>query len=125
MRFIVVGSAAAVLQFSLTYAFIALGARPAMASAGAYGIAFCSAYVAQKYWTFESSTGHHRTLPRYLAVQLLSAALAAAAAEAAAVLLGLPTLGISIMSTLVGSGTSYVLSSRWAFAAGNTAAPDR
>lgn len=118
LRFVIVGIGVAALQFSLIWMFLILGARAAVASAGAYFIAFCVAFVGQHYWTFAAANARvGRTLPRYLIAQMVSATLAALAAEIAETVMALPHSAIAMTSTLTGGALSYVLSSRWAFAA--------
>ncbi|MGE0503703.1 MAG: GtrA family protein [Rhizobiaceae bacterium] len=115
IRFVIVGCAAALLLFALTWLFRAAGAPPFAGSAVAYGIAIVFAYSAQRGWTFGGSHSHSAALPRYLVVQVACALLAGATAHLAVALLDLSAPAMSAVTTMLASAASYLLSSRWVF----------
>ena len=114
-RFASVGVAAALLLFSCTWAFSALGLPAFAAATAAYVIAFAFAYTAQRNWTFGGRAAHGTALPRYLAVQVGCAGLAGLAAHAAA-WAGWPAAAVSAFATVIASAASFFLSLTWAFA---------
>lgn len=116
LRFIIVGVSAALLHLLLSYVFMRAGLQAGVAVLLASLIAFICAYLVQKLWTFESAHSHVRTLPRYLAVQLFCAFLAALSGELSHQVLGWSDMSTALLSTVVASATAFVLSSRWAFA---------
>lgn len=117
LRFLVVGVAAAICQFILTWLLLALaGVTAGLASAMAFGLVFIMAYRLQRGWTFASSASHARTLPRYAVTQLFAAGLGALVAELSWHLLRWPDAAVALASTMASGGLAYVLSSRWVFA---------
>ena len=114
VRFLVVGSSAAALQFLFSWLFLRLGIWPALAALLAFGIAFTFAYCSHRYWTFSTKTGHRVLLPRYMAAQFLCALTAALATEAT-YSLHWPNVAVAIAATLVSGALAYFLTSRWVF----------
>lgn len=115
-RFALVGAGANVLLFVLSYLFRTLGVPAFAAAAGGYAIAFVAAYVAQRCWTFASTASHSRLFPRYLAAQIICAALSGLVGHVSAELLALSPFWMSAAVTAIAGLTSYLLSSRWVFA---------
>lgn len=116
LRFFIVGMAANLLLFVLTYLFRKCGVAAFAAAAGAYAIAFMAAYVAQRDWTFGSIRGSRRTFPRYLAAQIGCAMASGLTGHFCAVLFAATPFWTSVSVTVVAGVTSYALSSRWVFA---------
>jgi putative flippase GtrA len=116
MRFVVVGSSAAALQFFFAWGLLWYGLRPALAAALAFSLAFLLAYNVHRRWTFATDARHLTVLPRYILVQIASASAAAIAAEVALSWLHWPNTAIALVATLVSGSLAYVLTSRWAFA---------
>lgn len=116
-RFLIVGVGCAFLYFGLAFVLRAHGGlRPFMATIAAYVISFGIAYVLQRTWTFQATTRHAVTLPRYAAVQGTAALLTATLTEVIAHFQ--PTasaLAIAAVSTVIAAGLSFVLSSTWVF----------
>lgn len=117
IRFVIVGGGAALLLFSLTFALARAGVPAFWASTAGYAVAFVVAYTAQRGWTFGGGHDHRRALPRYLAVQLGCAVLSGLVAHVAAAGFDASPFVLSLASTLVASAVSYLLTSRWVFAA--------
>jgi putative flippase GtrA len=113
-RFLVVGTGAAALHATLTYALIRSGFDASVSAAGAYGVAIAVAYLAHKNWAFQSRSAHRRTLPRYLLAQSINATVAAVVARLAAAT-GAADAVIAAVSTVMASASAYWLSSRWVF----------
>lgn len=114
-RFVVVGGGAAALLSGLTYLFLRLGFAPFWGGLIAYAIAFVTAYVLQRNWTFQRPGGHRRTLPRYLATQLVCAALSGGLTHLFRDALGYGPAVTAVLSTAAVSALSFVLSSQWVF----------
>lgn len=115
LRFAMVGAAAALLLFLLSWLFVSLGAPPFAGSVAAYAIAFAVAYLAQRGWTFSGAHSHGRALPRYFAVQLGCALGSGAVAHAAVEGLGFSAILMSAVVTVAASAMSFVLSALWVF----------
>lgn len=118
-RFVAVGAGANVLLFALSYLFRSIGMPAFAAGAGGYAIAFFAAYAAQRAWTFGSSESHGRLFPRYLAAQVVCAALSGIVGHVTAELFGLSPFWMSAAVTATAGVISYLLSSLWVFAAGD------
>lgn len=119
-RFATVGVAAALILFLLSFVLTHLGVPPFAAGAAAYAAAFAFAYTLQHGWTFGGGQPHRRALPRYLIVQCGCALLSGAVSHLALGGLGLAPWAASGLTTIVASAASFVLSSCWAFARGQT-----
>ena len=115
-RFLVVGVAAALLLFALSYLLASLGAPPFAGNVVAYAVAFAVAYTAQRAWTFGARHDHRHALPRYFILQGGCALLSGVLAHLLVKYLQLSPFAMSAFTTLVASTASYVLSTRWAFA---------
>ena len=61
---------------------------------------------------------HSRALPRYVAVQLTSLALATLFSYVAYGVIGLPTLAAAVIVIVLTSGINFLVLRRWAFAEG-------
>ncbi|MBX3577755.1 MAG: GtrA family protein [Rhizobiaceae bacterium] len=116
-RFVAVGLGANLLLLVLSYLFRQAGLPAFVAGAGGYAIAFVVAYAMQRGWTFASDRSHGELLPRYLGAQLVCAVLSGAVGHVVGDMMGLPALWMSVAVTLTAGVSSYVLSSRWVFAA--------
>ncbi|RKP59044.1 GtrA family protein [Pararobbsia silviterrae] len=117
-RFIVVGGTSAVFYFVLTFAFQrAAGMSATVASGVAYVISFVVTYLTHKRFTFRSTSGHGRALPRYALAQAIAVMLTMGLVHLGTQVLKMQSEAlISLGATIVASGSSYVLSSKWAFA---------
>lgn len=116
LRFLIVGGGAALGLFLLSWALLAAGMQPFAGMVLAYGVCFACAYWLQRNWTFKVSHSHTRSLPRYLMTQLVCAGISGLVAYAATQWCGFGPSVAAMSGTVIGSATSYVLSSRWAFA---------
>lgn len=116
VRFVIVGGGAAGLLIGLTFLFLRLGMAPFAGGATAYAIAFVVAYTLQRAWTFDGAGRHARTLPRYLAVQLVCAGVAGGMSHLLTQVAHAPDLLSATVSTIASSACSFVASSRWVFA---------
>lgn len=115
LRFIIVGTGAALLLFALTFVFAALGLPGFAAGLLAYALTFAAAYLAQRSWTFGGAASHARALPRYFVLQAASALLSGLTTHLTIAGLGFSPLAAAAMTTLAASAVSYVVSSRWVF----------
>lgn len=115
VRFLITGSGAALLFYTLSVVFILCGAPPFGGTVAAYAIAFVVSYTVQHRWTFGGQHRHSDSLPRYMAAQACSALVAGLVAHVAT-REGLPTVIVSLASTLIASVMSYGLSRYWVFA---------
>jgi putative flippase GtrA len=115
LRFVIVGSSAALLLMALSWIFVAAGMPPFPGSALAYLIAFAFAYTLQRNWTFGARHSHRQAFGRYLTAQLASAVFSGLVAHATLRWLGLPVGAMSVATAVLGSAASYVLSTRWVF----------
>ncbi len=116
LRFLITGSSAAALFFTLSVVTLEAGMRPFAGTLTAYGVAFIAAYATQRAWTFRGAHRHRDAFPRYLATQLGCAFLSAGLARLLAETFGLPPLPMAAITTLASSGASYLLSRYWVFA---------
>lgn len=116
-RFVAVGLGANLLLLVLSYLFRQAGLPAFVAGAGGYAIAFVAAYTMQRGWTFGSDRSHGELLPRYLTAQIVCALLSGAVGHIAGDVLGFSPLAMSVAVTVTAGASSYVLSSRWVFAA--------
>lgn len=117
-RFIVVGVAAALLFFLLTWLFIAAGGLPPFAGGTlAYAIVFAAAYLTQRGWSFRWQHAHGHALPRYAAAQALAAVVSGAVAQIGTSGLGWPAGAAALLAACVASATSLLLSLFWVFPA--------
>jgi putative flippase GtrA len=117
VRFVTVGVGAAALLFLLAYLFVSLGMTPFAGTVVAYAIAFAAAYTAQRAWTFGARHRHGHALPRYFVIQAGCALMSGGLAHVLVTYLQMPPLAMSVAITAASSVASYLLSSRWAFAA--------
>lgn len=114
VRLVIVGASAAAIFFGLSYALIAAGCSPFVASVSAYAIAFVLAYAAQHKWTFGSQQAHGRSLPRYAASQAFCALLSGLVAQFVA-FYGLSAGVASAAAAMAGSASSFLLVRFWVF----------
>ncbi|WP_394888467.1 GtrA family protein [Mesorhizobium sp. AaZ16] len=122
VRFAVVGIGAAAIMVVLSYVLVTMGTPPFAGSVVAYATAFAVAYTAQRAWTFGARHRHSHALPRYFIIQVGCALMSGGLAHVLVIYLQMPPLAMSVAITVASSVASYLLSSRWAFAA---AAPGR
>lgn len=115
VRFLFAGGMTACLYFGLIYVLLTLGVTSWLSALLAYLVAFSVGYTAQKFFTFQSRSNHSVSLPRYAALQVGCAAIAAVSASGAERFgLTQPSL-ISFLSTVVLGSVSYLVSSKWVF----------
>lgn len=118
IRFLLVGGASAFCYFLLTWVLQReFGMWAAPASGLAYVVTFGGTYILQKQYTFQSSVAHKRALPRYAFAQITSFFLTMIVVHAGTTYFKpKSTIFISLCATVFAACTSYLLSSRWAFA---------
>ncbi|QHS11350.1 GtrA family protein [Sinimarinibacterium sp. NLF-5-8] len=114
-RFICVGVSAAALQWLLVWLLLRVLAIPFIAAITAHGLAFIYAYSLHHAWTFTGTHPHRRSLPRYLATQVICATLSGITAQVLSTAAAAPWL-TAAAATVIASLCSYWLSARWAFA---------
>lgn len=115
IRFIIVGASALLIQLLLTWYLLSIGIRAAVSVICAFLVAFVFAYLAHKYWTFDSDAPHSRALPKYFLAQMLALTCGALLAELLVNLLAFPNSLIATLATVSSAMISYYLSSRWVF----------
>ena len=116
VRFIAVGSAAALGYFVICYLLQGTaGWSPFWASVAAYAIMFGFAYLGQRNIAFRSARRHRELLPAYLLLQIVCALLAAGIVQLLATTSGQSPLVASGIATLLAGGTSYLVSASWIF----------
>jgi putative flippase GtrA len=116
VRFIAVGSAAALGYFVICYLLQGIaGWPPFWASVAAYAIMFGFAYLGQRNIAFRSARRHRESLPAYLLLQIVCALLAAGIVQVLATTSGQSPLVASAIATALAGGTSYVVSATWIF----------
>ena len=115
VRFLAVGATAAALFFAFSWSAQSSGVPPFWAGLLAYGAAFATGYLGHHSLTFGGDHLHHRTMPRYAALQGFCALLAAAASD----LLARPQLFsppvISAATTFLIGAVAYAGSRYWVF----------
>lgn len=117
VRFAVVGIGAAALMVVLSYLLVTMGMPPFAGSILAYSTAFTLAYTAQRAWTFGARHRHGHALPRYFVIQVGCALMSGVLAHVLVTGFGFAPFAMSLVITAASSIASYLLSSRWAFAA--------
>ena len=116
IRFIITGSAGALLYFICSYVLISQFHWPVyLASLSAYATSFGFTYLGQKIWAFRSTAPHTRTVSRYAILQGGCAGFTALFSQLAADHTALSTFAISFIATFVAAGVSYFASSYWVF----------
>ena len=115
VRFLAVGATAAALFFAISWSAQSSGVPPYWAGLLAYGAAFATGYLGHQSLTFGGDHLHHRTMPRYAALQGLCALFAAATSY----LLARPQLfsppEISAATTFLIGAVAYAGSRYWVF----------
>jgi putative flippase GtrA len=114
-RFLFAGGMTAFLYFGLIYVLLTLGVTSWLSALFAYLTAFSVGYTAQKVFTFQSRSSHLVSLPRYAALQVGCASIAAVSASGAERFGLTQPLIISLLSTIVLGTVSYLVSSKWVF----------
>lgn len=117
VRFVAVGTGAALLLFVLTWFFAAAGMPPLAAGAIAYAVAFAVTYLAQRGWSFGGQHAHGHALPRYFAAQAVAALTSGLAAQIAVSGPGWGHEAAAALATFAASGVSFLLSLLWVFPA--------
>ena len=116
VRFIGVGSAAALGYFVICYLLQSVaGWPPFWASVAAYAIMFGLAYLGQRNIAFRSARRHRESLPAYLLLQIVCALLAAGIVQLLSTTSGQAPLVASAIATALAGGTSYIVSATWIF----------
>lgn len=115
IRFIIVGASAFLIQLLLTWYLLSVGIRAAVSVMCAFFVVFVFAYLAHKYWTFDSGAPYSRALPKYFLAQMLALTCGALLSELVANLLALPNSLIATLATVISAMISYYLSSLWVF----------
>jgi len=117
IRFLTVGIGCAGIYFSVNYMLqTMIGLSQFVSALVAYFLSFGVAYLLQKNWTFKSSAAHSKTLARYVAAQIIAAALTAMFSQAfTEIFPSMSKAPLSIISTCIAGASSFVLSSLWVF----------
>lgn len=114
-KFVVAGGGTAGLFLVLCYVFAKGGLPPFLASVGAYALAFGIGYTLQRGWTFNAQHRHRDAFPRYLALQVGCGLFSGVVSQIAVAGFGLSPLAMSLATTLIAGGVSFVLSRFWVF----------
>ena len=118
IRFVIVGSIAALLYVALASVLVAQAQLATwLASAVAYTCMIIPAYFAQRQFAFRAGTNHSTAMPRYLTIQAICAGLSALLAWAFESLSTLPPVVVFVCVAAVLAVFSFVLSRFWVFAA--------
>jgi len=115
VRFLFSGGMTACLYFGLIYVLLTLGVTSWLSALLAYLVAFSVGYTAHKFFTFQSRSNHSVSLPRYAALQIGCAAIAAVSASVVERFGLTQPLSISLLSTIALGVVSYLVSSKWVF----------
>lgn len=117
VRFLIVGVSAAILYFvlfSLFYIYYDYFAF--VATFFAYSISFGCAYLAHKFWTYQSSSVPvSQSLPRYFILQLLSVVATSIVTQVSVTFIGLESFLVSVVATLFAGVFNYIFSTLWVF----------
>ena len=116
LRFCVVGAANTLLTLASFAALTAVGLAAAPASAAAFGVGAVNGYVLNRRWTFRARGGA-ATMARYVAVQMLGAALSAGGVTVASTDLALRHLAAEAIVLPPVTLITYALSRRVVFRA--------
>jgi putative flippase GtrA len=118
LSFLIIGAGAAVGFVIWSSAAIwALPDLPAwLVSAICYGALIVPVYLLHRRFSFKSEAPHGRALPRYVAVQMASLALAALFSFVAYSVLKMPSMGAGLLVIALTSGVNFLVLRRWAFA---------
>jgi putative flippase GtrA len=117
LSFLVIGAGAAIAFTIWSSAAIwALPDTPRwLVSAVCYGAFIVPVYLLHRRFSFRSDAPHAHALPRYVAVQLGSLAIAAAFSFVAYGVMGLPTMTAGLLVICLTSGVNFLVLRRWAF----------
>ena len=117
VSFLAIGAGAAV-AFTI-WSAAAIWALPEvprwLVSSVCYGAFIVPVYLLHRRFSFQSDAPHAHALPRYIAVQLGSLALAAAFSFLAYGVMGLPTMTAGLLVICLTSGVNFLVLRRWAF----------
>jgi len=117
VSFLLIGAGAAICF--IVWSSAAIWALPEvprwLVSALCYGLFIVPVYLLHRRFSFNSDAPHGHALPRYIAVQLASLALAAIFSFVAYGVMGLPTFGAGALVIALTSGVNFVVLRRWAF----------
>ena len=118
--FVLIGGAAALAFVGVSSAaVVTFDTLPAwLVSSLCYAAFIVPVYLLQRRYSFQSDVAHSRALPRYVAVQLTSLALATLFSYVAYGVIGLPTLAAAVIVIVLTSGINFLVLRRWAFAEG-------
>jgi putative flippase GtrA len=115
VSFVAVGAFNAAAYLLLASALKAFGLSTTLSSALAYAACVPPGYIAQRSWTFRSTSSVARSVPRYLSVQLVAWAVAIAATFVFAEVLGIPSLLSFAGAAASAAAVSFVLQRHWVF----------
>jgi putative flippase GtrA len=115
--FLTIGGAAAFSFVGLSAAAVAaFDTLPAwLVSSLCYAGFIVPVYLLHRRYSFQSGAAHSQALPRYIAVQLCSLALATLFSFVAYGVIGLPTLVAALVVIVLTSGINFLVLRRWAF----------
>ena len=117
VSFLVIGAGAAI-AFTI-WSSAAIWALPEVprwvVSAICYGAFIVPVYMLHRKFSFNSEAPHAHALPRYVAVQLASLAIAAVFSFVAYSVMGLPTMSAGLLVICLTSGVNFLVLRRWAF----------
>jgi putative flippase GtrA len=118
LSFVSVGGSSATAYIIASTILTHLGVSPWLASVGCYAALIPAAYFGQRWFTFQATTPHASSFPRYVIVQLIGLALAAILPRAFADTVKENPLTIFIAIALLIAATNFVLLRWWAFQMG-------
>ena len=117
ISFLLIGAGAAI-AFTI-WSSAAIWALPEvprwLVSAVCYGAFIVPVYLLHRRFSFQSDAPHAHALPRYIAVQLGSLAIAALFSYVAYSVMGLPTMTAGLLVICLTSGVNFLVLRRWAF----------
>lgn len=119
LKFITVGGAATILQFSFLHGLVLSGlARPIAASTTGYLLSALFNYWANHTFTFRSDQAHHIAFPRFVAVVIVGLGLNACLMAVGIHLLGLHYLVAQVFAIAPVVLVNFVLNRHWTFEVG-------
>ncbi|MEI6797827.1 MAG: GtrA family protein [Pseudomonadota bacterium] len=116
IRFMFVGGATAVIYFAILYFLLKLGMASWLAGIVAYILCFGLGYTGQKLFTFQSTSNHSTSLPRYAILQSLCLIFAAASGLTAETLGLTQPLTVALLTTAFLGIIAFTASFKWVFA---------
>ena len=115
-RFLLVGGVCTVLQYALLILFVEeIHTSPTVASTIGYVASSLVNYLLNYSFTFRSTAGHRRSVPRFLVIALCGLALNGAVTFLGTAVLGLHYLLVQVIATCLTLIWNFVANLRWTF----------